>query len=250
VVIQELIKQMASTQQLDAGQQRDFKVVLLMEVDRLTKDAQHALRRTMEKYMRSCRLVLCATSISRVISAVRSRCFPVRVAAPSEADIASVVRSVCRREGLSLPDELALRVAAKSGRNLRRALLMIEACRVAQYPFQADQAIAEPDWKVYLAQTGRLIVGEQSPKRLLEVRGRLYDLLGHLIPPDVIFRGLVDELTTSCDGSLKTEVVQLAARYEHCMQLGSKPIFHLEAFVAKFMSVYKTFIDEALMDEW
>ena len=28
------------------------------------------------------------------------------------------------------------------------------------------------------------------------------------------------------------------------MQLGSKPIFHLEAFVAKFMSVYKQFLIE------
>ena len=95
-----------------------------------------------------------------------------------------------------------------------------------------------------------MIVAEQSPKRLLEVRECFFELLSHLIPADVIFRGLVDELTTSCDGTLKTEVVQLAARHEHSMQLGSKPIFHLEAFVAKFMSVYKAFIDEAMMEEW
>jgi replication factor C subunit 3/5 len=30
-----------------------------------------------------------------------------------------------------------------------------------------------------------------------------------------------------------------AASYEHRMQGGSKPIFHLEAFAAKFMAVYK-----------
>jgi replication factor C subunit 3/5 len=34
-------------------------------------------------------------------------------------------------------------------------------------------------------------------------------------------------------------VTGLAAQYEHRLQEGQKAIFHLEAFVAKFMSAYK-----------
>jgi replication factor C subunit 3/5 len=34
-----------------------------------------------------------------------------------------------------------------------------------------------------------------------------------------------------------------AAFYEHRVQQGSKEIFHLEAFVAKFMVIYKKFMD-------
>lgn len=59
---------------------------------------------------------------------------------------------------------------------------------------------------------------------------------------------MLAELTLNCDGQLKAEVTQMAAHYEHRLQLGSKPIFHLEAFVAKFMAVYKRFLEEGLMD--
>jgi replication factor C subunit 3/5 len=38
---------------------------------------------------------------------------------------------------------------------------------------------------------------------------------------------------------LKMTFAQEAAFYEHRLRMGQKAIFHLEAFVAKIMSVYK-----------
>ncbi|XP_068786187.1 replication factor C subunit 3 [Struthio camelus] len=248
VVIQELLKTVAQSQQLETSTQRDFKVVLLTEVDKLTKDAQHALRRTMEKYMATCRLILCCNSMSKIIAPIQSRCLAVRVPAPSIEDICHVLSSVCKKEGLTLPQELAQRLAEKSGRNLRKALLMCESCRVQQYPFTPDQDIPEMDWEVYLRETANAIVSQQTPQRLLEVRGRLYELLTHCIPPEIIMKGLLSELLNNCDGQLKGEVAQMAAFYEHRLQLGSKAIYHLEAFVAKFMAIYKKFMEDGLED--
>ena len=104
--------------------------------------------------------------------------------------------------------------------------------------------------------------------RVLEARGRLYELLAHCIPPeiifsvsglipftpltdehsetDILFQGLLENLLSSCDSTLKNELVGLAATHEYRMHLGQKPIFHLEAFIIAFMAMYKRFIEDTL----
>ncbi|XP_063985262.1 replication factor C subunit 3 [Diachasmimorpha longicaudata] len=248
IVIMDLVKTTAQTHQIDINGQREFKVVLLTNVDQLTKDAQHALRRTMEKYVSTCRLILCANSTARVLPAIRSRCLAVRVPAPTIPEIKSILQLVAKKEGLNLPDGFAENVAKASERNLRRAVLMLEACKVEQYPFTSDQKITEPDWQLFLRKTATMMVAEQTPRKLLDIRGRLYELLTHAIPCDLIFKGLLQECIKNCDLPLKSEIVAAAAEFEHRMHHGSKPIFHLEAFAARFMAVYKKFMDTSMSD--
>ncbi|PRP85924.1 replication factor C subunit 3 [Planoprotostelium fungivorum] len=247
VVVQEIIKEIAQSVPLDAGTaQKSFKVVVLHEVDKLSKDAQHALRRTMEKYVATCRLILVCNSTSKVIDPLRSRCLPVRVPLPTIKEITSTLQSIAKKEGVNLSTDLANRIAEQSGRNLRKAILSFEAAKVKQYPFAPNQVIERADWEDFIKQMADEISQEQSPQRLQLIRSRFYELLVHCIPPEIIMKNLTMELLGRVDTELKYDVVKWAAHYEQRMQTGSKPIFHLEAFVAKFMSLYKQFLSGLL----
>ncbi|KAJ1702632.1 hypothetical protein LUZ63_002411 [Rhynchospora breviuscula] len=241
-VVQEIIKEMAKNRPIDTKGKKGFKVLVLNEVDKLSREAQHSLRRTMEKYSSSCRLILCCNSSSKVTEAVRSRCLNIRVNAPTHEEIVTVLELIAKKEGLNLPPVLANRIVTQSNRNLRRAVLFFETCRVKEYPFTENQVIPPLDWEQQVSNIVSDILKEQSPKKLYEVRQKLYDLLVNCIPPVIILKKMLSELLKKLDSELKHEVCHWAAHYEHKMRLGSKAIFHLEAFVAKFMSIYKEFL--------
>jgi len=75
-------------------------VVIINEADSLSRDAQAALRRTMEKYMSNMRIILCANSTSRLIAPIKSRCLLMRVAAPNEEEVCLIDGPVPWKRGL------------------------------------------------------------------------------------------------------------------------------------------------------
>ncbi|SGY43817.1 BQ5605_C001g00065 [Microbotryum silenes-dioicae] len=277
-IIQEILKDIAQTQQVDLNAKKRFKVVIINEADSLSRDAQSALRRTMEKFTANLRIILCANSTSRIIGPIRSRCLLLRVGAPSEDEITKCLAYAAKKEKFTLPAHVSTLLARISEGNLRRALLSLEALYVQDPSFKTISpshpllkgqtprledldSVPRPDWEKYTAKAAERILGEQTPERLLEVRGMLYELLVHCIPAPLIIsvssgrstgqscayltRFFSDEQTLTrrilerVDEPLKADVVYWAAFYEHRLRLGSKAIFHLEAFCAKIMSVYK-----------
>jgi replication factor C subunit 3/5 len=102
--------------------------------------------------------------------------------------------------------------------------------------------IPPPDWEGLIAQIAKEIMEEHTPARILQVRAKLYDLLTHCIPPTTILKTLTFKLIPLIDDALKTEVIQWSAFYEHRIKTGTKVIFHLEAFVAKFMRVLEMYL--------
>ncbi|KAF2404989.1 replication factor C subunit 5 [Trichodelitschia bisporula] len=235
VVIQDLLKEVAQTQQVDQSAKQKFKVVVINEADHLTRDAQAALRRTMEKYSPNMRLILLANSTSNIIAPIRSRTLLVRVAAPSEEEICQVLESVGAAEKLKHVDALNKRIAQESGRNLRRALLMFEAVYAQNENINANTLIPPPDWEALIAQIADEIIQEHTPAKILQIREKMYDLLSHCIPASTIIKTLAFKLVPKISVNLKSEVIKWSAFYDHRIRMGSKVIFHLEAFVAKVM---------------
>lgn len=121
------MKEIAQTRQVDISAKQRFKVVIINEADHLTSEAQAALRRTMEKYYPNLRLILITNSTSKIMAPIQSRCFLIRVPAPKLEDIVVVLKYIASNEHFSIPDLLYSKIASDSKRNLRKALLMLEA---------------------------------------------------------------------------------------------------------------------------
>ncbi|KAK9061479.1 hypothetical protein SSX86_018660 [Deinandra increscens subsp. villosa] len=122
--------------------------------------------------------------------------------------IVKVLEFIGKKEGLQLPPGFAARIAEKSARSLRRAILSFET-----YPFTSNQVISPMDWEEYVYEIASDIMKEQSPKRLFQVRGKLYELLVNCIPPEIILKRLLYELLKKLDFELKHEVCHWAAYY-------------------------------------
>ncbi len=135
VVIQDLLKEVAQTESVDfatSGSHR-FKVVIINEADQLSRDAQAALRRTMEKYSSNIRLILISNTTSNIIAPIKSRTLLIRIPAPEKKEIKDILIKLINSEQIPLNSEsidgqeLLDKIVGISGRNLRKAYLLFEA---------------------------------------------------------------------------------------------------------------------------
>lgn len=248
VVVMELIKDVASVNSLGGG----HKIIVLQEVDRMTRLAQQALRRTMEKYSATCRIVLIAESVARVLEPLRSRCVGIRIGLPQPDAIVKVLQSIALKEGLTLPPELANKLVETSGRNMRRAILQLEATKVTvgSMSLPADVEVMRSDWEYALAGIATMLTRNQSCAQLAAFRKKIQELLAHAIPADVIMRKLTEEILRIADDEIGPEICKVAAKCDRMMKAGTKEIYHIEAFAARFMQVYSKYLKEqaSMMD--
>jgi len=98
--IRDNIKQMARINPIGVSR----KVILLDEADGLTKPAQEALRRTMEKYSDKTMFILTANSKPAIIPAIQSRCVTYDFTPYSVAEVADLMANLVM-VGAKIPHE-------------------------------------------------------------------------------------------------------------------------------------------------
>lgn len=108
----------------------DYKVVFLDEADQLTKDAQPALRRTMEDYADTTRFILSCNYPGQIIDPIQSRCAIFRLTPLSDGQVKQVLERVVEGEGLDVDDE-ALDVIVRTVRgDARNAIHTLHAAEL------------------------------------------------------------------------------------------------------------------------
>jgi replication factor C small subunit len=108
-----------------------YKTVLLDNAEGIREDFQQALRRVMERYHRTTQFVIATRQPTRLIPPIRSRCFPVSMRAPTEAEIVSVLEEIAEAEGAEYETDGLKFVAGYAEGDLRRAILAAETVHAA-----------------------------------------------------------------------------------------------------------------------
>jgi len=104
-----------------------FKIILLDECDALTKEAQQALRRTMEQFTTTCRFILSCNNSSKIIDPIQSRCAIFKFRPREIKDIEKFIDQVAKNEKLKINSKAIQIIYEISRGDLRRVINILQA---------------------------------------------------------------------------------------------------------------------------
>jgi replication factor C small subunit len=212
-----------------------FKILILDEADNMTAPAQQALRRTMEKYTKNCRMILICNYSNKIIPPIQSRCVVFRFSYLNNDDIKERIHYIMKLENLSLvPNGLNALVDISRG-DCRRAINYLQSCGTISK--KIDQEIVFR------------VAGEVPPDKIKEIlktaiSGQLQlsiKLLNDLIKDyglsgRNIIRNIHREMyNLDISEDLKIEISKLLAEFEYRLSQGGTEEIQLQALLAKIV---------------
>jgi replication factor C small subunit len=114
-----------------------FKILILDEADNMTSDAQQALRRTMERFTETCRLIMCANYSGKIIEPIQSRCAPFRFTYLPREEHDCYLKDIAAKEKVKLTTEGLDAIFEVCGGDLRRAINTLQSAASLGKPVDA-----------------------------------------------------------------------------------------------------------------
>ncbi len=230
-VVRHKVKDFARTKAMGAV---PFKIVYLDECDALTKEAQQALRRTMENYAQSCRFILSANYSSKIIDPIQSRCAVFRFKPVAETCIMSLLDKIAKEEILKMDDMAKKALCETSQGDCRKMENILQSVAVLNKTIKADAvynmaSIAKPKelQEVFeLALKGNF---RQARDKLLEIM-LTYSLSGQDLIKQI--QSVIWDL--EIEDREKIRLIDKCGEIEFRMVEGSDEFIQLEALLAQF----------------
>jgi replication factor C small subunit len=231
-VVRQKVKDFARTRAMD---NIPFKVIFLDEADALTKEAQHALRRTMENYSNTCRFIMSCNYSSRIIDPIQSRCVIFRFKLLEKKDITKRVDIIAQGEALSLTPDVYETIYEASEGDCRKAINLMQATASISPNINTEMIMmvsskAKPaDVKVVL---DYCLAGD-----FVNARDKLLDvMLRESISGTDIIRAIQKEIWgLQIEPGIKVRLTEKTGETEFRMTEGSDEFIQLQSLLASFV---------------
>lgn len=231
-VIRQKVKDFARTKAIE---NIPFKVIFLDEADALTREAQQALRRTMENYSSTCRFIMSCNYSSKIIEPIQSRCVIFRFKLLEKKDIAKIIKRIAEREKLNITDEAFEILYEAAEGDCRRAINLLQASASISPDVTAEMI------KMISSQTKpkdiRVVLDYALAGDFINAREKLLDImLKESISGTDIIKAIQKEIwSLQIEPEIKVKLTEITGEIEFRMIEGSDEFIQLQSLLASFV---------------
>ena len=216
-----------------------FRIIFLDEVDNMTKDAQHALRREMEMYTKTSSFILSCNYSSKIIDPIQSRCAIFRFAPIKGHQVIKRLEVITKAENVNYaPGTLESIVYFAEG-DMRRAVNLLQSTasmgeEITEETVHDVVSKAKPkDVRriVNLALDGDFMDARDLLREVMVVQGTSGEDMVTQVYQEVS-KMAMDDLIASED---YIKLVEHIGEYDFRIREGANPRIQLEALLTKFL---------------
>jgi|SRR5579872_722021 len=229
-ILQEIIKQYASHRTFNIFKSgRNFKTIVIHDIENLANNTQAALRRTMELYAKTCRFVMICNNLSKVFDPLRSRCRTFCVPLPTPLHISKVISYIALMENIPIDSGDLEFILNKSDNNLKKAIWMLDAKRLGCEPLLTLDKIFND--------LADLIISSKDNNQFIKVfnnkiRTNIYNILINNIKGSDIIRILLELLIIKINNDkISAKIIRIASEAEFNLIHGRRDISNIDYFI-------------------